>query len=109
MMHSKLKILCFVTISLMLLFAPSLLNIFPDGNVYAMGFLGSKGGGDQSSSPRIAHSSPGSDTQTNLTGGTESGQPSAPPAPVPEPATLLLFGAGAVGMAAFRKRFRKKQ
>jgi hypothetical protein len=31
-----------------------------------------------------------------------------PPAPVPEPATLLLFGAGAVGLAAFKNKFKKK-
>jgi hypothetical protein len=38
------------------------------------------------------------------TGGTQT-----PPTPVPEPTSLLLFGAGAVGLLAKARRHRKQQ
>ena len=104
MMHSKLKILCFITMSLMLLFAPFLLDISPDGKAYAMGSTSSKPKSHHFSSGQFAYSNPDSNSDTNQTL-----DPGQAPAPVPEPATLLLFGAGAIGMAAFRKKFRKKQ
>ena len=95
MMYSKLKVLFYLTVSLMLLFAPFSLEIFPGGETYAMGSWFSQ---DRSNS--------GSAGQVKVA--TQRGPESSPPVhPTPEPATLLLFGAGAAGLAAFKK-FRKK-
>jgi hypothetical protein len=106
MMQTKLKKLCFIAISLMLLFAPFLLDISPDGKAYAMGILGSSsGGGHRSSGGRIAVSDPDNKNPGEPAPGIS--PVTSSPAPVPEPATLLLFGAGAVGLAAFRKKFKK--
>ena len=86
MIYSKLKILIYVAIGLTLLFTPFLLDISPDGKAHAMGFLGGSGGGDNASvtgsAPAVHHT--------------------------PEPTTLLLFGGGAIGLAALRKKFKKK-
>ena len=91
MNYSNLKKLIYVAIGLTLLFTPFLLDISPDGKAHAMGLLGSSGGNNNSSG-----------TGANLS------EPAPPVSNAPEPATLLLFGAGAVGLAAYRKKFRKK-
>ena len=105
-MHSKVKILCYVTIILMLLSTPFLLDTSPDGKTYAMGFLGSSPGGHGSSDSPIAFSTPSSGSETSPTLNPP-GEPNTTTR-VPEPATLLLLGAGAVSLAVFKKKFRKQ-
>ena len=80
----------------MRLFAPFLPEISQDGKAYAF----SSKSGNKSSNAVGKASAPG----YTITKG-------EPPAvhPTPEPATLLLFGAGAVGLAALRKKFTKKK
>ena len=96
MTRSKLRILIYLTISLTLLFAPVLLEISSDGNTYAMGWLRSSPSDGGSSGSRIAKSP-------------ESPHPgSNPVASVPEPAIMLLVGGGVLGLAALRKKFKKK-
>ena len=111
MSHSKLKILHPLIAGLALLFVPILLEVPSDGKAYAMGFLGKKAKNDGSSGSRVALSDPDSNPGQEPAPEQRPGEPnSAPnrPTPVPEPATWLLFGAGAAGLAAFRKKFKKK-
>ena len=89
MLYSKFKILFFAALGIALLFAPFALEISPDGNAYA-GILFGGGGGNGGS------------------GGTTVSDTAAPTANTPEPATLLLFGAGVAGLVAYRK-YRKNK
>jgi hypothetical protein len=99
MSHSKLKIFLSMTVCLMFLFAPFFLDISLDGKAYA--FSSKKG------NKRHAVASP-SEAGGPSTFGFDEREGSKAPAPVPEPATWLLVGAGAAGLAAYKKKFRKK-
>jgi len=91
MKSSKLKILFCIAVGLIVLVAPFSPDILPGGKTYALGLFGdggSGGGGDGSGS------------------GSGSGG-SGPIAAAPEPTTLLLVGAGAAGIVALRKKFKK--
>ena len=91
MILSKFKTLFCIAIGFTLLYAPLAFEISPDGNAYA-GILFGGGGG----------SNGGND-------GTTISDTEAPTANTPEPATLLLFGAGVAGLVAYKKYRNKKK
>jgi hypothetical protein len=101
MIYSKIKMLIYLTMFVMLLFTPFLLDISPDGKAHAMGWLGSSAGGSRSSGSQLASSEPESQPLQSDPG-------TRPPTPVPEPATMLLVGGGALGLAALGRKFKKK-
>ena len=82
---SKVKVLFCMAAVLTLLFAPLALEISHAGALFG-------GGGG------------GSDSSPGVISGTD-----APAAHAPEPATMLLFGAGAVGLVAYKKFKNKKK
>ena len=93
MENSKLKILFCLAVGLIVLVAPFSPDILPGGKTYAWGLFGSSGG------------SGGGDGSSSSSGGGGGNPP--PISAVPEPTTLLLVGAGAAGIVALRKKFKK--
>jgi hypothetical protein len=115
-MPSISKVLCCLSVCLMLSFVPFLVDISPDGEASAFSSRSHNRRHQVILKQETENKAKNRDSthqdmvMVNNETANESGSnhnPSAP-APVPEPATWLLFGAGAAGLAAYRKKFRKK-
>jgi hypothetical protein len=106
MMSTALRILFLLTMSLTLLIAPVALEIDLGGKAHAMGSL--KGGQGHPDGGAGGKSSSGKIAKTYRHNNPKNGRPLSQPSPVPEPTTMLLFGAGAIGLAALKKKFDKK-
>ena len=104
--YSKFKILFCVAVSLTMLLAPFALDITPDGTAHAF----SSRSGNQPSF-QVGQKTSGKKHQTSWSDyGPNSAEGQGHPQTthqVPEPATMLMVGAGLAGLAIFRRKFKR--
>jgi hypothetical protein len=108
MMRATLRILFLLAISFTLLIAPLALEFDLSGKAHAMGSSDKKASGKGPSLGRIAKKYRHTDPVKKPLDEEKNHTRSTAPTPVPEPATLLLFGAGAIGLAAVKRKISKK-
>jgi hypothetical protein len=105
--YSKLSIILCLTVGLAVLFSPFLFDVSPDGKTYAsMSRSHNKSSNATGNGTFLGYKPP----ENNGPGNEDPppGNNQSAPAPVPEPATLILVGGGALGLAALRK-FKKNK
>lgn len=101
MTFSNLKILFYLTISLTLLFAFFSSETLPVSATSTIDVL--KERGESGSASFVAFSNWDQDPERSNSSANKSAS-----APVHQPATLILVGIGAIGIAALRKKFNNK-